>query len=368
MDHEHDRSQGPLRPDGEGRRKGVKPRERGDGERTHGDRRGAGGETIAKLFVNEYGKDSREFRFGDGSVVVGRDPKADIVLDDAAVSRSHAQIHRQGDVFLIEDLGSGNGTIVNDKVLPKESKRPLRHGDRVRIGRSLLEFILHISRKISSRLKLLTSTSAILLRPESPKPERRESLCLFELAKLEAFLLVPGKSGVERHSLRSDRTRIGRGVRSHIVISDPTVSEQHAEIVYNAEGFHLVDRDSSVGTFLDGVSVSVARLSHRSFLRFGKMRVLFVIHEEDEDPPEVSFALRDHLTELYPERKEEVQRVFTDCRQNGLDIAEELVVRGALNPEEWWVATRSYKERPSGQLFRRPGGLFSKFLPRKKDR
>ncbi len=155
MDHEHDRSQGPLRPDREGRRKGAKPRERGDGERTHGDRQGAGGETIAKLFVNEYGKDSREFRFGDGSVLVGRDPKADIVLDDAAVSRSHAQIHRQGDVFLIEDLGSGNGTIVNDKVLPKESKRPLRHGDRVRIGRSLLEFILHITRKISSSFPTL---------------------------------------------------------------------------------------------------------------------------------------------------------------------------------------------------------------------
>ena len=214
----------------------------------------------------------------------------------------------------------------------------------------------------------MTSTSATLVRRESPKPERQDSLCLFELAKLEAFLIVQGKSGVERHPLRSDRTRIGRSARSHIVISDPSVSQQHAEIVYNAEGFHLVDRDSSLGTFLDGVSVSIARLSHRAFLRFGKMRVLFVIHEQDEEPPEVSFALRDHLTNLYPDRKDEIQRVFTDCRQNGLDIAEELVVRGAINPEEWWVATRGYKERPSGQFFRRSGGLFSKFFPRKKDR
>ena len=85
MDHEHDRPERPLRPDrDEHRKKPVKPRERGDGERTHGDRQGAGGETIVKLFVNEYGKDSREFRFGDGSVLVGRDPKADIVLVDTS--------------------------------------------------------------------------------------------------------------------------------------------------------------------------------------------------------------------------------------------------------------------------------------------
>jgi pSer/pThr/pTyr-binding forkhead associated (FHA) protein len=313
--------------------------------------------------VNEFGKDTREFCFGEGAVVVGRDPHADVVLQDAAVSRSHAQISREGDVFLIEDLGSGNGTLVNDKVLPKETRRPLRHGDRVRLGRSLLEFILHISRKISSRLKRVTGAQSTLVRRE--EPERRESLCLFELKKLEAFLIVHRGAGAVRFRLRSDRTRVGRSSKSHVVINDPTISHEHAEIVYNAEGFHLVDRDSSFGTFLDGVTISIARLAPRSYVRFGKVRALFVVHEPDEEPPEASFALRDHLVGLYPDRRDEIRRAFRECRESGLDLAEELVGRSTLNPEEWWTATRDFRDRPSSRIFRGSRRLISRFFPRK---
>ncbi len=46
---------------------------------------------------------------------IGRSPDNDLVLDDPRVSRYHAQLSRQGEVVVIEDLGSTNGTLVNGR-------------------------------------------------------------------------------------------------------------------------------------------------------------------------------------------------------------------------------------------------------------
>ncbi|MFA5891353.1 MAG: FHA domain-containing protein [Actinomycetota bacterium] len=70
--------------------------------------------------------------------IVGRGSSSDIVLHDPLVSRAHAIVMRRGDVMLIEDLGSHNGTYLNDERL--HSVRQMRHGDRITIGDSRLLF------------------------------------------------------------------------------------------------------------------------------------------------------------------------------------------------------------------------------------
>jgi pSer/pThr/pTyr-binding forkhead associated (FHA) protein len=74
----------------------------------------------------------------DGDVVLGRGDHAQIRLDDAYASARHAHIFAQGGILAIEDLGSTNGTYLNDELL--ETPRPLHPGDRVRIGDSELSF------------------------------------------------------------------------------------------------------------------------------------------------------------------------------------------------------------------------------------
>jgi diguanylate cyclase (GGDEF)-like protein len=64
-------------------------------------------------------------------VVIGRGKTCDICIESEGVSRSHARIVRHGGEYLIEDLGSTNGTWV-DGAAP--SGRPLRRGARIRIG------------------------------------------------------------------------------------------------------------------------------------------------------------------------------------------------------------------------------------------
>ena len=60
--------------------------------------------------------------------------EVEIKLDDPFASSRHARISPQGHVFVIEDLGSTNGTYLNDE--PLNGPQPLHPGDRIRIGDS----------------------------------------------------------------------------------------------------------------------------------------------------------------------------------------------------------------------------------------
>jgi serine phosphatase RsbU (regulator of sigma subunit) len=70
-------------------------------------------------------------------MVIGRDAGCELPIDDPSASRRHACFTPTPDGYIVEDLGSKNGTLVND--LPCKNT-PLRHGDRVLIGGVLAVF------------------------------------------------------------------------------------------------------------------------------------------------------------------------------------------------------------------------------------
>jgi FHA domain len=74
----------------------------------------------------------------DGDIVLGRGDRAEIRLEDPFASARHARIYEQGNIMVIEDLHSTNGTYLNEELLPMP--RPLHPGDRVRIGDSEFTF------------------------------------------------------------------------------------------------------------------------------------------------------------------------------------------------------------------------------------
>lgn len=86
----------------------------------------------------------------DGSVVerdlnadetkIGKAPQNDIILPDASVSSSHAMISLADGVFTLSDLGSRNGTFVNDVRI--HDSRKLNHGDLIRMGHCTITFRL----------------------------------------------------------------------------------------------------------------------------------------------------------------------------------------------------------------------------------
>ncbi len=63
----------------------------------------------------------------------------EIRLEDTFASSRHARIERQGSVIVLEDLGSTNGTFLNEEQL--QGPQPLHHGDRIRIGDSQFSYL-----------------------------------------------------------------------------------------------------------------------------------------------------------------------------------------------------------------------------------
>src|SRR4029079_7717860 len=70
-------------------------------------------------------------------VIIGRAPEADIHLDAPNISRKHASFKKIGEQYVLEDLGSLNGTYVNDQPIQSAI---LRDGDLIEIGKFLLVF------------------------------------------------------------------------------------------------------------------------------------------------------------------------------------------------------------------------------------
>jgi len=74
-------------------------------------------------------------------MVIGRSPSVDIVINEQSVSRQHSKCFQASDNFDIEDMGSSNGTYVNNQKLI--SRYTLKDGDIVRLGTVLFKYYAH---------------------------------------------------------------------------------------------------------------------------------------------------------------------------------------------------------------------------------
>jgi eukaryotic-like serine/threonine-protein kinase len=106
----------------------------------------------AKLVVAGTTELDASFILQKDSNLVGRtDPNSNIFPEidlsrfdpETKVSRRHARIWAEGDTFLVEDLGSVNGTVINDSVrLAPRQPRVLDSGDKIRLGETTLHFLV----------------------------------------------------------------------------------------------------------------------------------------------------------------------------------------------------------------------------------
>ena len=91
------------------------------------------------LVINGANRGSRYDIASDKDAVIGRSVGCSLRLDDSEVSRQHAKITHTGDEFVLQDLGSANGTRVNGHIL---SRRTLCNGDNLQFGSTVLLFQL----------------------------------------------------------------------------------------------------------------------------------------------------------------------------------------------------------------------------------
>lgn len=101
---------------------------------------------------------------------IGKGPQNDIILPDASVSAAHVMISFAGGVFTLNDLGSRNGTFVNDAKVA--GSRTLEHGDLIKMGHCTLTFRLKEAESTLSipRTLLLDQAPPPPTPPPTPKP------------------------------------------------------------------------------------------------------------------------------------------------------------------------------------------------------
>jgi len=92
----------------------------------------------ARLIVLTGPLKSTERPLPEGGLVIGRDLSSDLCIKDKALSRHQCRVTFEGGAYVVEDMGSRNGTTVNDRPVRRHA---LEDGDRIQIGGSLLLFV-----------------------------------------------------------------------------------------------------------------------------------------------------------------------------------------------------------------------------------
>ncbi len=92
-------------------------------------------------------------------ISIGRDPTNHLCISDKSLSRRHCLIAGSGECFTIRDLGSRNGTLLNG--MPVE-EQPLRHGDQISIGESVIVFLVRSDEKQLERSPIVFADTSEL--------------------------------------------------------------------------------------------------------------------------------------------------------------------------------------------------------------
>ncbi|NVJ23938.1 FHA domain-containing protein [Myxococcus sp. AM011] len=148
-------------------------------------------------------KSGEEFSLEDGEYVIGRAADNPICIPDTSVSRKHVMVRKAGAAWMVSDLGSGNGTLVNGEAIGEET--PLANGDVITLGDTELRFedVVNSTMMVAtpSRGRTASASSASTSRGSSPaRPPPRVEGGRVRSARSSA--MAPPDPEVQRKKMR----------------------------------------------------------------------------------------------------------------------------------------------------------------------
>lgn len=196
--------------------------------------------------VYEHDGQRVEVKLTNRPVSLGRGDEADHKLPTKAASRIHAQVFLRDEAWWVEDLGSSNGTLLNNTRIAKAT--PLKTGDVITVGECKLTY------------------EGPPAKPKGP-PDHLVARVIYR----------PEGGGAPIEVLIRDRITIGRKPENTLQIDNKAVSGQHAEVL-NRQGAYLFrDLGSSNGTFIGNQRITEHTLRNGETLLLGKKIELFFI-------------------------------------------------------------------------------------------
>jgi pSer/pThr/pTyr-binding forkhead associated (FHA) protein len=214
---------------------------------------------------------SVSYRFEQPFILVGRDARSDLVLDDPRVSSRHAVFQATGGRVFCIDLQSRSG-MVREGASDRQSRAWLSPGETVCLG----PFGIHWTEVPDGNAG----------DPDWPDPLVGEPAGTMEACVLpQARLLLPIRVGNEESLWRLDSqlALVGRSDDCQLVLSDDSVSRHHALLIRTSSGLWVVDLLAREGVQVNGDRVRWAWLDDGDNLRIG--RFTFIVRYEAASLP-----------------------------------------------------------------------------------
>ena len=246
------------------------------------------------------------------SQTLGRHIDCDIVLENEEASRQHARVEIRGGEIYLEDLGSTNGTYLNNKEVRKVSH--VVGGDIIRIGeQSFLVltpevsgndtiFGARVAREASSFVVDKSDAEVTSMRMAYPTPpgwsskdqsafsddskgDEQQLLGLLKARNVDqsnsaAALMVT--NGARKHALfvlpkssADSQWSLGRSAERDITIDEITVSSNHANLTLQDGSWRLDDNDSTNGIKVNGQQTKSSALNPGDRFSVGDVQLLF---------------------------------------------------------------------------------------------
>ena len=216
----------------------------------------------ASLKIHKGSEPVWEYSVNTEVVTIGRATNSnDVVINDPLVSRQHAQISRKGDRYQITDLGSTDGTRVNNILLKPNIPQLLANGDTIGIGNSELRLLVQADDEYPTAVT------------QKPLDEQPTVAAIHLLADETVFVSQIDMRG-------RDRLTIGRDSQNDTAIGHPSVSRFHARLERQSGSVIIKDLNSTNGTYVNGRAVKEERiLKVNDSIRIGPCRFVFNFDE-----------------------------------------------------------------------------------------
>jgi pSer/pThr/pTyr-binding forkhead associated (FHA) protein len=239
-----------------------------------------------------------------GVTTVGRNDDNTLRLSETKISRYHARLTLKETVVFVEDLGSSNGTFINDRRI--EAKKPLQlhSGDRLRFDRDEFEFRAPAEESNKTEMRPAEGPT----RPASwiEDPDGKHTVFIAPTPKKTSAAKAPGPSAAISQSpahspgdapylLISTGSNSGKKIEMpvtaaarqtwtiggqsgrDICLNDAGVSAIHATLRRDGSAWQLTDDLSVNGTFVNDTKILQCFLSDGDRIRFGPLECAFRI-------------------------------------------------------------------------------------------
>ena len=172
--------------------------------------------TLFKITIEDGPKPGQEFELTKPEIIIGREPGTDILISSSVVSRTHARLSKHEYGYLIEDLGSTNGTFINDRKL--DQPYLLNSGDQIHLGQSI-RLVYESSKTRGFETQFEVAETMI-----------GEEIPISSLVKPAKLVVTIAGNNPQTFTLEQSKITIGRAGDNDIVIPSQLVSGYHAVI------------------------------------------------------------------------------------------------------------------------------------------